>query len=48
MDNNIKIPKLEGDEKNNKQEIKAFCRQVVSELNYLKNLLDRILDKMEV
>ena len=47
MGNNIKIPKLEGDNAANKQEIKVFCRQVASELSYLKGLLERILDKME-
>lgn len=48
MNNDIKIPKLEGDDMTNKQEIKAFCRQVVAKIDYLTNLLEQILDGMGV
>lgn len=47
MSNNIKIPRLDGDNETNKQEIKVFCRQIVSEMDYVKNLLVQILDSME-
>lgn len=45
--NDIKIPRLDGNDAANKQEIKVFCRQVVAELSYLRDLLERILENAE-
>lgn len=45
MELNIKIPKLEGNSTTDKQELKAFCRQVVDEIKYQRQLLETILEK---
>ena len=47
MNDNIKIPRLEGDDMTDKQEIRVFCRQVVAEIGYLKNRLEQILEILD-
>ena len=47
MEFSIKVPKLEGDAEAVRRELSAFCREIVTELSYQRQLIEEILRKAE-
>ena len=42
----IKAPRLEGNEQEMRRELRAFCTQVVSAIEYLQAILDELEERL--